>query len=121
MMIDTPEERESAVFSAIAQRNRAEKAERERDEARGQVRYRDVLLVRWCHSEGGTNGERLYEDTMTVLDPEDKGHGLHDPLAAAEATIKAIEALVRRMRSRYGTSRDAMADELEVVLKEVKR
>ena len=34
----------------------------------------------------------------------------------ARATIVRIKALVERWRSRYGTSRDACADELEVAL-----
>ncbi len=65
---DAERERDEARTAAACEGDIADTFKRERDEAR-------ALLVRWCHSEGGADGEKLFEDTMKLLDPDDTGKG----------------------------------------------
>lgn len=87
-MRDTPEERESAVFSAIAQRNRAEKAERERDEALAHLERRDEFLDTIYRRLGGEPDKRVATVDYPII----------EEITKAEATIGRCEALAMEWR-----------------------
>ena len=91
----------------------------------GTYRARDLIAKKWPpHSAGAIH--RIADETLLAMVRHCGGRCkcAKGELAEAEAMVRQlmeretrVKALVERWRSRYGTSRDACADELETTFK----